>query len=198
MDKTEKVNAYYAQEHVYDMAIAQLRKLALSTEVEETYKWQFPTYTVNGKNVFAICRFKGHFGIWFFNGVDLSDPLGVLQNAQEGKTKAMRHWKFFKEGDMDKTQVLAYMQEAIENQKQGKTTVAVKSKKTRWPIPTLLKEALGTDPALESAFKSLTPYKQNEYSEYISEAKQEKTKHNRLKKIRPLILECKGLNDKYR
>ncbi len=198
MDKIEKVNAYYEQEHVFAKAIGMLRKLALTTEVEETYKWQFPTYTVNGKNVFAICKFKAHFGIWFFNGVDLSDPLGVLQNAQEGKTMAMRHWKFFEAAAIDQTQVLAYLQEAINNQKQGNITVAVKSKKPKLAIPTLLKNALKTDTSLESAFKSLTPSKQNEYAEYITQAKQEKTKHTRLEKIKPLILEGKGLHDKYK
>jgi uncharacterized protein YdeI (YjbR/CyaY-like superfamily) len=34
--------------------------------------------------------------------------------------------------------------------------------------------------------------------EYINEAKQEKTKANRLEKIKPMILSNIGLNDKYR
>ena len=94
MDKAEKVEAYFSEPHPFKEAIALLRDLSLKTEVEETYKWQFPTYTVNGKNVFSICKFNNHFGIWFFNGVFLRDSKGVLENAQEGKTKAMRHWKF--------------------------------------------------------------------------------------------------------
>jgi len=40
--------------------------------------------------------------------------------------------------------------------------------------------------------------RQKEFSLYIEEAKQEKTKHSRLEKIIPLILKGVGLNDKYK
>lgn len=40
--------------------------------------------------------------------------------------------------------------------------------------------------------------RQKEFSLYIEEAKQEKTKHSRLEKIIPLIFKGVGLNDKYK
>jgi len=187
LDKTAKITAYYAQEHPFSKGIDQLREIALGTEVEETFKWQFPTYTVAGKNVFAICRFKGHFGIWFFNGVFLSDPLGVLQNAQKGKTMAMRHWKFTKVDTIQKEQVLQYMQEAIQNQKLGKVRTVQKKNAKPAPMPLLLRDALDNDTNLRSAFDNLTPYKQKEYAEYIGQAKQERTKLKRLENINYLI-----------
>ncbi len=52
--------------------------------------------------------------------------------------------------------------------------------------------------SLKSAFEKLTPGKQKEYNLYIDEAKQEKTKISRIEKIKPLILEGKGLHDKYK
>ena len=73
MDKSEKVEAYYDENHVFKEAISVLRDLVLKTSLEETFKWMYPTYTLKGKNVLAICKFKEHFGIWFFNGVFLSD-----------------------------------------------------------------------------------------------------------------------------
>ena len=198
MDKKEKVTAYFAQEHPFAAGIAQLREIALSTEVEETYKWQFPTYTVSNKNVFALCKFKSHFGIWFFNGVYLSDPLGVLQNAQEGKTMAMRHWKFTELAQLNEKQVLQYMQEAIDNQKEGKVWTAPKKKPTQGPMPPLLQDALDKDSTLKVAFHALSPYKQKEYKEHIAEAKQEKTKLKRMATILPMIKSGKGLHDRYR
>jgi uncharacterized protein YdeI (YjbR/CyaY-like superfamily) len=51
---------------------------------------------------------------------------------------------------------------------------------------------------LKKAFNLFSPYKQREFMEYINEAKQEKTKANRLEKIKPMILSNIGLNDKYR
>ena len=198
MDRLKKIALYFNEEHHYKKAIGVLRELALSTAVEETYKWQFPTYTVGGKNVFAICKFNNHFGIWFFNGAFLKDPKQVLQNAQEGKTIAMRQWKFQKEGEIDKKIVLGYYKEAIENQKQGKTLVTTEKRRRAIVIPQLLSEALENNKALKTSFKNLTPYKQNEYCEYIQTAKQEKTKIKRLEKCIPLLIKGKGLNDKYR
>ncbi|MFS4467332.1 YdeI/OmpD-associated family protein [Maribacter sp. 2210JD10-5] len=199
MEKSEKVEAYYAEEHPYSKAIGKLRDLALKTGLEETFKWMFPTYTHNNKNVLAICKFKQHFGIWFFNGVFLSDPKNVLQNAQEGKTQAMLHWKFTTIDEIDDMPVLAYMNEALENEKKGLRLLPKKKKKTdKIQVPLLLQESFQKDSKLEKAFAQLSLSKQNEYVEYITTAKQEKTKLSRLGKILPMILKGKGLNDKYR
>lgn len=197
MDKFEKVEAYFAEEHHYKKAIGILRDLVLQTELEETFKWMFPTYTLANKNVLAICRFKGHFGIWFFNGVFLSDPNNVLKNAQEGKTKAMRHWKFNAIDDINEKYVLTYIKEAIENQKNGRVLAPSKSTKNVI-IPELLVKKLNNNKELKLAFESLSSYKQKEFYEYIETAKQEKTKTSRLEKIIPMILDGIGLNDKYR
>jgi len=158
----------------------------------------FPTYTLKDKNVLAICKFKKHFGIWFFNGVFLKDEKQVLENAQEGKTQAMRHWKFYAIDDIEEKGILAYILEAIENQKNGRVLTPTKKKAKKKPVPKLLKDALIKNSVASKAFKNLSLYNQNEYSEYIETAKQEKTKLSRLDKILPMIAEGKGLNDRYR
>lgn len=198
MDTSEKVEHYYAEEHHYKKAIGKLRDLALKTGLDETFKWMFPTYTLKGKNVLSICKFKNHFGIWFFNGVFLKDEKKTLENAQEGKTQAMRHWKFKSTTEIDKIGVMAYMHEAFENQKNGMVFVPIKKKATKQPLPQQLKDALSKKAVVSKAFKKLSLYNQNEYAEYITTAKQEKTKLSRLEKILPMIIKGKGLNDKYR
>ncbi|MUH36702.1 hypothetical protein D9O36_12685 [Zobellia amurskyensis] len=199
MDTSEKTEAYFAEEHHFKKAIAVLRDLVLKTDLAETYKWNFPTYTINKKNVLAICKFKNHFGIWFFNGVFLSDPEEILENAQEGKTQAMRHWKFFSESEIDQLKVSAYINEAIENQKKGiELPRSPKSKVTSVAIPPELENAFKKQPKTKSSFEKLSPYKQKEYVEYIANAKREKTKVSRLEKILPMITAGKGLNDIYR
>ncbi len=198
MDTSEKLESYFEEEHIYKKEIGLLREIILKTELEETFKWSFPTYTLKNKNVLAICKFKQHFCIWFFNGVFLSDPKNLLQNAQEGKTKAMRQWKFTSIQEIDEMAVTAYIQEAIENQRKGMQLASKKTKPKSAPLSELLKEELKNDVDLNQAFLALSPYKQKEYSEYISKAKQDKTKISRLEKIKPMILSGKGLNDKYR
>lgn len=192
-----KADEYFEKEHPFHKGINLLREIALSTELEETVKWGAPVYTVENKNVLGIMAFKSHFGLWFFNGVFLSDPENVLVNAQEGKTKAMRHWKFNTPEGLDKSLIREYIQEAIENQKRG-LSVKPERKSTEVIVPELFKKALAEKSGLVSSFEGLSPYKQREYCEYIATAKQEKTKLSRLKKILPMIEEGIGMNDKYR
>ncbi len=117
MGNAEKIKAYYGKEGPFKKGIRVLRDLALQTELEEDYKWNAPIYTIEGKNVLGIVAFKHHFGIWFFNGSFLKDPKKVLENSQEGKTRAMRHWKFTAIDQINPKLILAYIYEAIENQK---------------------------------------------------------------------------------
>jgi uncharacterized protein YdeI (YjbR/CyaY-like superfamily) len=191
-----KIEAYYAREGSFKEGLNRLRALALQTELKEELKWGAPVYTLGGKNVFGITAFKSHFGIWFFNGCYLKDPGNVLENAQEGKTKAMRHWKFIAADEIKADKVLAYMTEAIENQKKGLSHKP--RKKQKMQVPSELLQVLKKDIELQKAFNKFTPYKQGEFCEYIQTAKQMKTKQNRLEKIIPLIREGIGINDKYR
>lgn len=196
MKKVSSVEEYIEENSHFGEALSLLRDLINTTELEETLKWNAPVYTLNGKNVVGLGAFKNHFGIWFFNGVFLKDKNNLLEQAQE-KTKGLRQMRFESIDDIDKHAVLAYVTEAIENQKLGKEIKPEKKGKTI-VIPKELQIALETNKNFQSAFKALTPGKQREYCEYIELAKQEKTKMSRLEKIKPMILKGVGLNDKYK
>lgn len=172
-----------------------LRNIIQQTELVKTKKWGGEVYTINNGNVLSLAPFKNYVSIWFFNGVFLKDPYQVLGNASEGKTKALRHWQFTSVEEMDEAKISEYIQEAIENEKKGLKWKPEKSEEL--VLPELLSSAL-KDKKLEKAFSALTPFKQKEYVEYIEAAKREQTKLDRLEKIRPMVLEGKGLNDKYR
>ena len=173
-----------------------LRDLLSSTELVETVKWGAPTYTINGKNVVGLGTFKAYTGLWFFQGALLKDSKKVLINAQEDKTKALRQWRFKSANEINPELVKKYVLEAIENQKQNKEILADRNKAII--LPDELKSALKSNSGLNQQFKSFTPGKQREFANYISEAKQEKTRLNRLEKVIPLIQQNIGLNDKYR
>lgn len=196
MKKVSSVEEYIEENSHFGEALSLLRDLINTTELEETLKWNAPVYTLNGKNVVGLGAFKNHFGIWFFNGVFLKDKDNLLEQAQE-KTKGLRQMRFESIDDIDKHAVLAYVTEAIENQKLGKEIKPEKKGKTI-VIPKELQIALETNKNFQAAFKALTPGKQREYCEYIELAKQEKTKMSRLEKIKPMILKGVGLNDKYK
>ncbi|MFT5511868.1 MAG: hypothetical protein ACI8SE_000262 [Bacteroidia bacterium] len=90
-----KVDQFIAKKGEWSEELKQLRSIFLSTEMEETFKWGGPVYTVNGKTVSGLAAFKNHYGIWFYNGVVLKDEHKLLVNAQE-TTKALRQIKFSK------------------------------------------------------------------------------------------------------
>lgn len=192
----KNVEEYFEKHPKWEEQLRQLHEMMLTTELEPTIKWGGPVYKLNGKNVLGIGAFKNHFGIWFFNGALLKENTALLVNAQEGKTRALRQIRF-EEGDELKVSVLLpYVQEAIQNQKEGKEIKPVKNKKVE--IPPHLSAALKKDKELKSSFEAMSPGCKREYAEYISEAKKEETKLRRLEKIIPMIKSKKGLNDKYK
>ena len=197
MKKVNSVEDYFETNENFSDALTLLRGIILTTELIETLKWSAPVYTINGKNVLGLGSFKEHFGIWFFNGVFLKDDHKLLVNAQEGKTKALRQMRFNAVTDIDKTVVLQYIKEAIENQKTGKSLKTDRSKKETI-IPSELQQLLNKHAELASSFSEITPYKQREYCEYINSAKRDATKQSRLEKITPMILKGIGLHDKYK
>ncbi len=196
MEKNKSVEEYIERKTEWKDALELLRSIMLSTEMKETIKWGSPVYTVNGKNVVGLAAFKSYVGIWFYQGVFLSDKEKLLINAQEGKTKGLRQWRFIAKDEIHRDVVLKYVKEAIQNQKDNKEILAEKSKVIAMPLE--LNILLTSNKDLEKSFKELTPFKQKEYIEYISNAKRETTRSTRLKKITSMILEGIGLNDKYR
>ncbi len=197
MEKSTNVDEYIANNEKWQAPLVLLRSLILSTGLEETIKWMFPTYMLKGKNIVAIAAFKDYFGIWFFQGGTLKDDLNVLKNAQEGKTKAMRQWRFQSIEEIDKAAVLAYVEEAIQNHKDGKV---IKPTRTKKPliIPPELQTALNNNKILATHFEAFTLTDKREFAAYISTAKRTATKEKRMEKIIPMILKGIGLNDKYK
>ena len=196
MKKIYTVEEYLENNTHFGKALLLLRNIINSTELNESIKWSAPVYDLNGKNVVGLAAFKNHFGIWFFNGVFLKDEHNLLVNAQE-KTKALRQMRFMNINEIDKHLVLAYVKEAIENQKLGKE-IKPERKKKDVDIPAELQEELNNNSTFHEAFKALTPGKQREYCDHIASAKREATKQSRLEKIKPMIIGGVGLHDKYK
>ncbi len=190
----EKVN-YWNKNQLWETELELLKDIISKTELVETTKWGGVVYTFNKRNVIGLGGFKEYFTIWFYNGVFLKDENKFLINAQEGVTKNLRQWRFTSKDEINEKLILAYIAEAIENEKQGKISNPQKKEPM---VSTFFENELQLNPDLKLAFQKFAPYKQKEFIEYIETAKQEKTKLARMEKIKPMILENVGLNDGYR
>lgn len=188
-------NSVWKHSNKWEEELLLLKSIIDKTELIETTKWGGPVFVHEKKNIIGLGGFKDYFAIWFFNGVFLKDDKKKLINAQEDKTKSLRQWRFTSKEEVNEKEVLDYILEAIENEKQGKI---IKPAKKEAIISELLEKEMSQNPALAEAFQKFSPYKQYEFLEYIETAKQEKTKLSRIEKIIPMILENVGLNDKYR
>lgn len=190
------VEEYIEKHPNWQKELEQFRMLIRPTELTESIKWSRPVYALNKKNVIGLAAFKNHCSLIFFQGALLEKNTALLQNAEEGKTKAMRQIRFQKGDKIDLNALSKYISEAIQNQKEGKEILPNRQNK-KLVIPKELLEVFHQNPKLEKSFKELTPGRQREYGEYIDSAKRESTKWKRIEKITPIILSGKGLNDKY-
>lgn len=196
MNDSQKVDAFIATRTKWKEKLIQLRTVFQKTELKEEVKWGKPTYTIDGKMVVAMSDFKNHMALWFHQGVFLKDPQNKLINAQEGVTKALRQWRFEEDDKIEPKIVLKYVEEAIANAKAGKEMKPVKKKKVI--IPEIFKNAMAKDKLLKESYNKLTPGRQREYAEHISEAKREATQQSRLEKCSKMIKQGVGLHDKYK
>lgn len=190
-----RVTEYIEKKAAWSEELKILRSIFSALPLEETVKWGAPYYMNHGKNIVGMAAFKSYFGIWFMQGALLKDEKKKLINAQEGKTSALRQWRFTSKDEIDTDLIKTYVLEAIDNQQQGKE---IKPKKKPLVIPTLLQQAFEADQELKEKYQAFTLGKKREYADYISEAKREATKQSRLEKIIPMIKNGLGLYDKYK
>lgn len=196
MAKVTSPEEYIERHPEWKQMLQTFLEILRETELEENIKWGIPYYSLGSKNIVGFAAFKNHVALWFPNGVFLDDPDNLLVNAQEGVTKAGRQLRYHEGEQPDKKVINNFVQQAIANQKAGKEFKAKAKKEVE--IPPELEDQFLKDPDLKNKFNSLPPYKQREFSDYISQAKQSATKEKRLAKIIPMIQDGKGLNDKYR
>lgn len=195
MKKINSVTEFFDREIKWKRELLLLRELCLATELQETLKWGIPVYAINKKNVVALAGFKNHFALWFYNGVFINDPKDLLINANEDKTKGLRQLRFNNIEEIDSEVISDFIRQAIENEKKG-IRINISTKKKAEHPPELL-TLFDANPSVASAFSKLTPFKQKEYCEYISDAKREDTRLRRIENIEPMIISGIGLHDKY-
>lgn len=198
MEKIRSVDDYLRRHPNWADVLVKLRNVLVTTELVETIKWGTPHYTIDGKNVVGLAAFKEYVAIWFHHGVFLTDPDGVLINAQEGTTRGLRQWRISSAREIKVRKVKAYVAEAIVNHRAGKLVKPRAAATTVGELPPELEAALAKHAKSRRAFAALTPGRQREYASYVAEAKQARTKASRVAKVLPMIEAGVGLNDRYR
>ncbi len=182
--------------HQYPRETEALQEIARSCGLTERIKWGKPCFTLEGKNIVLIQRFKEYIALMFFKGALLHDPEKLLFRV--GKhMQAPRQLRFSAVAEVERLRpaIKAYIQEAIELEKAGAKVLLKEA--GEYKIPEELQVRLDADRALKEAFAALTPGRQKAYIFHISAAKQSATRTTRVEKCIPKILAARGLNDSF-
>lgn len=180
--------------HNWAEELKQLRALLHTTPLTETLKWSVPCYTYQGNNVLILSAFKGYCAVSFFKGSLLEDHAGHLHSPGE-HSQASRLFKFTSPEQVLEMEpvVLAYIDEAIMIEKEGRKVAFRKPNDLPWPDELI--EVFAQDEELQIAFEMLTPGRQRGYLLFFSSPKQPKTRLSRIEKYRDWILSGKGIHD---
>ncbi len=189
-----KVDWYFDKNEKWQKEIKKLRTIILDCGLTEELKWGCPCYTYENNNIVLIHVFKEYCAVLFFKGALLHDPNGILIQ-QTKNVQSARQIRFINVQEVTdrKAALKSYIYEAIEVERAG---LKVKLKKTKdFIIPEEFQKKLNKLPALKKAFEALTPGRQRAYIFYFSQAKQSKTREERVEKYMKKILRGKGLED---
>lgn len=180
--------------HLWTEELKLLRRIVLDCGLVEDCKWGMPCYTFNGANVVMIASFKEYCSLSFFKGALLQDSEKLLHKQGENSQSA-RLFKFTKVDQITKIEatIKAYIFEMIELEKSG-AKVEMKQK-DELVYPEELVQKFEEFPILKTAFENLTPGRKRGYVIHFSQAKQSKTRIDRIEKCVEKILQGKGFFD---
>jgi uncharacterized protein YdeI (YjbR/CyaY-like superfamily) len=194
--KDQRIDAYIAKAAPFARPILKyLRKLvhAGCPEVEETIKWQMPTFEHEGIVCF-VAAFKNHCALGFWKS-------RRLFGTQSAEREAMGNFgRITSVNDLPDDQTLiGYVQKIAKLNEAGikGATPRRSAEKRRLVLPTDLKSALEKNPRAKKAFEDFSYSHRKEYAEWIAGAKRTETRERRLKTAIQWIAKGKPQNWKY-
>jgi uncharacterized protein YdeI (YjbR/CyaY-like superfamily) len=199
--KTEsKIDHYIINSaHFAQPVLIHLRELVhlACPEIEEKMKWSFPHFDYKGP-MCSMAAFKRHCAFTFWKGDLLSDPHEVLD---KNRTEAMGHLgKITSLSDLPPDDIMiALIREAMRLNDEGiKLPQPPKSsEKKELEVPEWFIAGLKSNPVALETFEKFSYSHKKEYLEWVTEAKREETRQERMKKTLALLAEGKSRNWKY-
>jgi uncharacterized protein YdeI (YjbR/CyaY-like superfamily) len=165
-------------------------------EVEEDVKWSHPSFLYKGM-LCGLASFKTHcaFGFWKYRLLFAEDKV-----AQKRAEEAMGSFgRITSLADLPADKVLiSYIKEAKRLNDLGVKTPKPKAKpKTELVVPDYLLAALKKHSKARAGFEKLSYSHKKEYVEWLTEAKREETRKQRLATTITWLAEGKSRNWKY-
>ncbi|MGB8166912.1 MAG: DUF1801 domain-containing protein [Chthoniobacteraceae bacterium] len=162
--------------------VAELREWIFRTapDLTESIKWNCLCFT-GRKLVCGLSACKKHVGIVFFRGTELPDPAGLFSGGESNTN--IRNIRLTSLAALNRKAFTALLLAAVELDGRADVPPAPKVKREPWPMPDFFAAALAQKRNRKSAegFQQLSPSCQREYLVWLSSAKREETRAERLR-----------------
>jgi len=167
-------------------------------ETEEKIKWGFPHFDFKGPMV-SMAAFKHHCAFTFWKGDLLSDPHQVLD---KNRSEAMGQMgKLTRLEDLPSDEIMiALIKEAMALNEAG-VRLPQKPKmsgKKELEVPDWFLDAIRSNPKAFETWENFSYSHRKEYLEWVTEARREETRSERLNKMLEQLQEGKSRNWKYK
>ena len=192
-----RVDAYIAKAAQFAQPILRrVRKLVHQgcPEVQETIKWNLPTFEYHGI-MLGMAAFKNHCSIGFWKGE-------LILGKRAGSDGGMGHFgkiTSLKDLPPDK-RFVEYVRKAAALNKQGikkPADLKPRSARTELTIPEYFRTALRKNKKAAATFEGFSYTNKKEYLDWLTEAKREETRSQRLQTAIAWLAEGKVRNWKY-
>ena len=195
--KDPRIDAYIAKSADFAKPILKhLRKIvhAGCPNVEETLKWSMPHFDYKGI-LCGMAAFKEHCAFGFWKSELIFDRDKQPEKSGMGSFGSI---KSLKDLPNEKT-LIGYVKKAAALNEAGIKVPGRTQPKKRAsiPIPDDLAAALKKNAKARQTFESFAPSQRREYLEWITEAKREGTRNQRLAQTMKWLAEGKARNWKY-
>ena len=146
-------------------------------DLSESIKWGSLCFTGH-KLVCALGAFQKHAGLVFFRGTELPDPAGLF-NQGEGNTN-IRTIRLTTLDGLNRPALKRLLHLAVELDARPDIPPLPPRKREPWPVPDFFTKALKTNKKAAAFYASLAPTYQREYLVWLTTAKREETRDQRL------------------
>ena len=172
--------------------LAHLRKLVRQADpdLEETIKWDMPSFTWQGKLVCSLAAFKQHCALNIWRASEIMDKRETGAMGQFGKITDL--------ADLPADSLVQSMvRKRIKSYRDGTAPKRQMKKKPAAQTPDDLADALAQNARAGKTFKGFTDAQRREYIEWITDAKRDATRQKRLATSIEWLAEGKQRNWKY-
>jgi uncharacterized protein YdeI (YjbR/CyaY-like superfamily) len=170
-----------------------LRGIILKADpsIKEDWKWG-PHYSSNGM-VCGFSGFKEHAKLTFFNGAGLKDTKKLFNHCVDNEFS--RSIKYTDVSEIDEKTIADYVRESVAVNAKGFKR-ATKDKTVT--VPDDLQQALNKNKTAAAFFNDLSYVYKKDFVEWVTGAKREETRLDRIAKTVAMCKENRRLNDQYK